>query len=318
MALSNKQYSLAQIGAFSAKGDIPRLNAAIDQALDNNLSINEIQAAIVQLYAYAGFPRSLNALSALSERVAARRAQGLKTEQGRSARLLPGNTDLLALGTQTQTRLVGQTVDLSALSPEIDRYLKTHLFGDIFANDLLNWQEREIITVAALSTMQGAENQLHAHIHISQQNGLSDEQLTEIRQISRPAISPFPLGEENTAYAQYFVGKSYLNMLSMEQLPIGNVTFEPGTRNNWHIHHASKGGGQMLIVTAGRGYYQEWGKPAQALKAGDVVHIPAGVKHWHGAASTAWFQHLAIEVPGENTRNEWLEPVSDADYAKLK
>ena len=107
-------------------------------------------------------------------------------------------------------------------------------------------------------------------------------------------------------------------MLSMEQVIIGNVTFEPGCRNHWHIHHAKKGGGQMLLVTAGRGYYQEWGKPARDLHPGDVVHIPANVKHWHGAAPTEWFQHLAIEVAGEETSNEWCEPVSAEDYGKLK
>ena len=127
----------------------------------------------------------------------------------------------------------------------------------------------------------------------------------------------FPRGGENTAFARYFVGKSYLNMLSTEQVPIGNVTFEPGCRNNWHIHRAARGGGQILLVTAGRGWYQEWGKPARALRAGDVVNIPANVKHWHGAARDSWFAHLAVEVPGEETANEWMEPVSDADYSQL-
>ena len=126
-----------------------------------------------------------------------------------------------------------------------------------------------------------------------------------------------PRGGENTAFARYFVGRSYLNMLSTEQVPIGNVTFEPGCRNNWHIHRAARGGGQILLVTAGRGWYQEWGKPARALQAGDVVNIPANVKHWHGAARDSWFAHLAVEVPGEETANEWLEPVSDADYSQL-
>lgn len=130
--------------------------------------------------------------------------------------------------------------------------------------------------------------------------------------------SVFPVGKPNDAYAKYFVGKSYLDMISKEQVGVGNVTFEPACRNNWHIHHAKKGGGQILIATAGRGYYQEWGKPAVELKPGDVVNIPAGVKHWHGAAPDSWFQHLAIEVPGEGGSNEWLEPVSDEDYGKLK
>ena len=130
-------------------------------------------------------------------------------------------------------------------------------------------------------------------------------------------MSVFPVGEENKAFAEYFIGQSYLNMLSTQQVVIGNVTFEPKCRNNWHIHHADAGGGQMLLVTAGEGWYQEWGEPARKLKAGDVVHIPAGVKHWHGASADSWFQHLAVEVPGDNCATEWCEPVSDEEYKKL-
>ncbi len=131
-------------------------------------------------------------------------------------------------------------------------------------------------------------------------------------------MSVFPTGSSNDAFAQYFIGQSYLNMLSTEQAAIGNVTFEPGCRNNWHIHHSDKGGGQILLVTAGSGWYQEWGKPARKLAPGDVVNIPANVKHWHGAAADSWFQHLAVEVPGENCKNEWCEPVGDEEYKNLK
>ena len=135
--------------------------------------------------------------------------------------------------------------------------------------------------------------------------------------MKKPEIDPiFALGEENP-FGQYFVGQSYLKMLCTEGVGIGNVTFEPGCRNNWHIHHAQKGGGQILLCTAGRGWYQEWGKPAQQLHPGDVVKIPAGVKHWHGAAKDSWFAHLSVEVPGEETSNEWLEPVDDQSYNSL-
>ena len=128
-------------------------------------------------------------------------------------------------------------------------------------------------------------------------------------------ISVFPMGEKNEAFAQYFVGQSYLNMLSTERVTIGNVTFEPGCRNNWHIHHK---GGQILLCTAGRGYYQEWGKEAQELHPGVVVNIPPEVKHWHGAAKDSRFAHLAVEVPAEGASNEWLEVVNEEDYEKLK
>ena len=135
--------------------------------------------------------------------------------------------------------------------------------------------------------------------------------------MKKPEIDPiFALGEENP-FGQYFVGQSYLKMLCTEGVGIGNVTFEPGCRNNWHIHHAKKGGGQILLCTAGRGWYQEWGKPAQQLHPGDVVKIPAGVKHWHGAAKDSWFAHLSVEVPGEETSNEWLEPVDNQSYNAL-
>lgn len=127
----------------------------------------------------------------------------------------------------------------------------------------------------------------------------------------------FPIGAPNDAYAQYFVGNSYLAPVSTEQVLINNVTFEPGCRNNWHIHHASEGGGQMLVCVGGRGWYQEWGKPAVKMLPGDVVHIPANVKHWHGAAADSWFSHLAFEIEGTDTSNEWLEPVSVEDYAAL-
>lgn len=131
-------------------------------------------------------------------------------------------------------------------------------------------------------------------------------------------VSVFPVGGKNETFAKYFVGQSYLNMLTTEGVTIGNVTFEPGCRNHWHIHHAEQGGGQILLCTGGRGYYQEWGKEAQELLAGAVVIIPAGVKHWHGAAPDSWFAHLAVEVPGRGVSTEWLEEVSQENYGSLE
>lgn len=135
--------------------------------------------------------------------------------------------------------------------------------------------------------------------------------------MKKEELSVFPAGEKNDAFAKFFIGQSYLNMLSTEQIVIGNVTFEPRCRNNWHIHHATKGGGQILLVTAGKGWYQEYGQPPRALKAGDVVNIPANVKHWHGAAKDSWFAHLALEVPAEGGSTEWCEPVSSEEYDAL-
>lgn len=135
--------------------------------------------------------------------------------------------------------------------------------------------------------------------------------------MSKPNIDPiFEMGEKNP-FGQFFIGQSYLKMLATQGVSVANVTFEPNCRNNWHVHHAKSGGGQLLLCTAGRGWYQEWGKPAQALQPGDVVLIPPEVKHWHGAAADSWFCHLAIEVPGEETANEWLEAVDDETYSAL-
>ena len=132
-------------------------------------------------------------------------------------------------------------------------------------------------------------------------------------------IDAFGIGAPNDAYAQYFINQSFLKPLTGGKTSVGvaNVTFEPGCRNNWHIHHAKQGGGQILICTAGEGWYQEEGKPAQSLQPGDVVEIPDEVKHWHGAKKDSWFSHLAIECPGEETSNEWCEPVTDEQYGQL-
>ena len=134
------------------------------------------------------------------------------------------------------------------------------------------------------------------------------------------AANIFGKGRPNDAYARYFAGHSFLNPLTKAgECPIAmsNVTFEPGCRNNWHIHHAGRGGGQMLICTAGEGWYQEAGKAAQSLMPGTVVYIPAGVKHWHGAKKDSWFAHIAFDLPGEDASNEWLEPVTDEEYDRL-
>ena len=133
---------------------------------------------------------------------------------------------------------------------------------------------------------------------------------------NNPSVFPMgnPLPEQ---FSKFFIGQAYLQPLTDKGGPIANVTFEQGCRNNWHIHHAKSGGGQILLVTGGRGWYQEWGKKPQELHPGDVVVIPAGVKHWHGAAADSWFSHLAVEVIGEETSNEWLEAVTDEEYVKL-
>ena len=327
MNLTKRQQNLVQISAYTASSKLDELQIAVNDGLNNGLSVAEIKDLIAQLYAYCGFPKALNGLGVLDKTLKERQKMDLKTEIGKENKIIDQKINSLEVETDTQTKLVGNKVDMSAISADVDYYLKAHLFGDIFASEIFSWQEREIITVAALAAMNGTEPQRDAHINISKHNGITQAQIDEILAIAEQnkiiskdefaKISPFGVGEPNP-YSQYFSGNSYLNAISNEQVKMFNVVFEPSCRNNWHIHHAKSGGGQILIATAGRGYYQEWGKEAVEMKAGDVVNIPANVKHWHGAAKDSWFAHIAVEVDGTQTSNEWLEPVSDKEYNKLK
>ncbi|MDD6984703.1 MAG: carboxymuconolactone decarboxylase family protein [Eubacteriales bacterium] len=215
------------------------------------------------------------------------------------------------------------------------------LFGEVWSReDKLSPRDRSMVTIAALFSA-GLYPQLKSHLAIGKEHGVTKTEVVEI--VTQLAfycgwpkawstfplieevygedegegaknLSVFPVGEKNDAFAKYFIGQSYLAPVSTSQVPVYNVTFEPACRNNWHIHHAKNGGGQMLICVAGRGWYQEYGKEPRELHPGDVVNIPAEVKHWHGAAKDTWFQHLAVEVPGEETGTEWCEPVGDEEY----
>ncbi len=341
--LSSKQQHLAVIAALEAKGDIERLKTALADALDGGLSVNEAKEALSHLYAYTGFPRSLNGLGALQTILAERKAQGIEDTQGKDATPLSPQYNALEQGTKVQTQLRGGEPLDYAFAPATDYYLKAHLFGDIFARDVLTNAEREVVTVSALASLPGVEPQLKAHVSGARNMGVTDEEIHAIPRVlaekvgemeayraakaiaevfgepfseGKPVENPmFPKGEPNTAYARYFIGSSYLAPLTKEGLPMSNVTFEPRCRNNWHIHHK---GGQILVCVGGEGWYQEWGKPARKLRPGDVVNIPAEVKHWHGAAADSWFQHIAIAVPSEGASNEWLEAVTDEEYDKLK
>ena len=223
------------------------------------------------------------------------------------------------------------------------------LFGEVWNEDALDLKTKCIITVVSLMASGITDSSLGYHLQNAKNNGVTRAEIAaiithatmyvgwpkgwavfrqakEIWNEEKPAHTEkdayqntifFPVGEENP-YGQFFIGQSYLAPLSTEQVPVFNVTFEPGCRNNWHVHRASSGGGQMLICVGGRGWYQEWGREPVEMTPGTVVNIPANVKHWHGAAADSWFSHLAVEVSGENASNEWLEPVSDDDYSKLK
>lgn len=314
-ALTTKQKSIATVASYAARGNQVGLKQALEAGLDNGVTVNEFKEILVQAYAYCGFPRSLNALNTLMQVVEER---GNKDEKGKLPNAKPAGNSL-EYGTENQTKLVGKPVEgkLFEFAPAIDEYLKAHLFGDIFARDNVDWQTRELATVAMLASLNGVSSQLNSHINIGKHNGLTDEQIKEILEIAdKTGVENvlFGFGTENIAYAKYFIGKSYLQPLTKDGISAANVTFEPKCRNNWHIHHKT---GQTLFVISGRGWYQEWGKPAQELHAGDVVNIPEGVKHWHGAAKDSWFTHIAISIPNEGATSEWLEAVSDEEYDKL-
>lgn len=345
MELTTRQQALIRIASMEAKGDIEGLKEALNYGFDNNLTISEAKEALSQLYAYTGFPRSLNALSALQEVIKERNEKGLTTEKGVEAAPLPADYDALKAGTAVQTQLVGGKPFNYTFAPQTDYYLKAHLFGDIFSRNTLSFTDRELVTIGAISALPGCESQLLSHVSGSRNMGVTDGQLRNIPFLLRSEMGEaeasrtakavatalnepvesvaesvdfrvWPKGNPNTAYAKYFIGNSYLADMNSEKGGPMNVTFEPRCRNNWHIHHKCV---QVLICVAGRGWYQEWGKPAVEMKPGTVIAIPEGVKHWHGAASNSWFQHLTYMTKVEkDASNEWLEPVTDEIYNKLK
>lgn len=260
---------------------------------------------------------------------------------------------LISLNVMAQQKIV-QTAgreQLGDFAPKFAELNDDVLFGEVWSrNNLLSLRDRSLVTITSLISQGITDSSLKFHLAEAKKNGITRSEAAEIithvafyagwpkawaafRLAKEVWVEPetaeeamaahqrdmiFPIGAPNTAFAQYFTGNSYLAPISTDQVMFFNVTFEPGCRNNWHIHRAEKGGGQMLVGVAGRGWYQEEGKPAQEILPGTVIHIPANVKHWHGAASDSWFSHLAFEISGEGTSNEWLEPVSDEDYEKLQ
>ena len=246
---------------------------------------------------------------------------------------------------------VKQTAGRDALGEFAPKFAELNddvLFGQVWSREgKLSLRDRSMVTVVALMAQGLTDSSFRYHLTTAKNNGVTKTEIAEI--LTHAAFYAgwpkawaafrmakevwaeddaadvkakhqnemfFPIGAPNDAFAKYFVGQSYLAPLSTAQVGIYNVTFEPGCRNNWHIHHAKSGGGQILVCVAGCGYYQEWGKPAQELRPGSVVNIPVGVKHWHGAAPDSWFSHLAVEVPGDETSNEWLEAVDSTTYFK--
>lgn len=239
---------------------------------------------------------------------------------------------------------------LGAFAPMFAHLNDDVLFGEVWNEEAISVKTKCIITVVSLMASGITDSSLSYHLQNAKNYGVTKEEIAaiithaamyigwpkgwavfrlakEVWNEEKTALSEkdqyqnsmlFPIGAPNDSYAQYFVGQSYLAPISTEQIPVFNVTFEPKCRNNWHIHKAKNGGGQILVCVGGRGYYQEWGKDAVEMMPGSVINIPANVKHWHGAAPDSWFSHLALEVPGEEAGNEWCEAVLEEEYSKLK
>lgn len=248
-----------------------------------------------------------------------------------------------------EKQTAGRT-QLGEFAPKFAELNDDVLFGEVWSREReLSLRDRSLVTVVALLSQGLTDSSFRFHLESAKKNGITKAEIAEIlthaafyagwpkawaafrmakevwtddgqapsAREKHAASMIFPIGQPNDAYAKYFIGQSYLAPLTNSQAPIHNVTFEPGCRNNWHIHCADKGGGQLLACVGGSGWYQEAGKPAQALEPGDIVNIRPGVKHWHGAKKQSWFSHLSIGIPGENVSTQWLEPVTAEEYAKL-
>lgn len=347
-ALDGKQQSIVLLSAFTAKGDLVPLQKALRDGLDAGLAVNEIKEVIVQLYAYTGFPRSLNALQTFMDVLKDRVGKGINDPAGKEPSPLPTDKSRLQFGTGMQTKLVGRPVKgpVFAFAPAIDRFLKEHLFGDIFGRDNLDWKTRELATIAALAALGGVESQLRSHFGVGLYNGLTQPQLMQLvslihskvgakegkaanevlqnvsgQRVTAPqtATAPngqkgdtlFPKGQKITN--ENFIGTAWLQQLavndSTNSTQVGSVTFEPGARTGWHSHPA----GQILLATGGIGYYQEKGRPKKLLRKGDVVKCPPNLPHWHGASRDQSFIQIAI-TNTQNGPTVWLQPVTDEEY----
>ncbi len=313
--LTERQQGLAACACLMAQGNLERLEPAVRTALDDGVTINELKEAFSQLYAYTGFPRSLNALGVLNKVLENKQANWQEGKPWTRPAEWDDAKAAYELGVKNQTQLSGRPFDYT-FCPQNDYYLKSHLFGDIFAGDQLSAADREIVTVAALSGLEGVAPQLAAHklgaVNMGNPQALVDELCAWLDSEGYTLRSKWPKGELNP-YGQYFIGNSYLADMGDGMF---NVTFEPRCRNNWHVHHKQV---QVLICVAGRGWYQEWGKPAVEMTPGTIINVPAEVKHWHGAAKDSWFQHLTYHKDVQDeASNEWLEPVTDEVYDGLE
>ncbi len=359
-SLNKQQEKIITIAAFAAKGDLNKLKPELVAGLEAGLTVNEIKEVLVHLYAYSGFPRSLRGLQTLMSVLDERKAKGINDNWGRKASPIKDTRNKYERGKNILAKLSGTTppkgrpqTGYAAFSPEIETFLKEHLFADIFERDVLTYAQRELVTVSVLISIGDAEPMLNAHMNLCLNVGISPEQLkhliaiievnvnkndadsakvvlNELIQSKGLDVEKMQIGSNNNNAADrifpkgvmikndYFSGIAWLQMLvnanENHDISIANVVFEPGVRNNWHSHAA----GQILICIKGKGYYQEKGKPIQLLNVGDVVDILPNVVHWHGATPHGEFEHIAINPQVHKGSVVWLQPVTEEEYNSYK
>ncbi len=348
-ALTERQKAIIPIAAFTAIGDMPELEIALNEGLDADLTINEVKEILVHAYAYAGFPRSLNGITSFMTVLEKRKARGINDTIGEEATPPPADFDRNAFGHETRNLLVGRDLSnrssgYSAFAPIIDQFLVVHLFADIFYRDVLNFQDRELVTISMLAAMSGTEPQLKSHLKVSINVGMTNSQLEDFVTVLDDKVSVESanradmalgdlLGLDNSVDLEKsvrvirktapvsgstdkFTGDVTVESLfaseSIDSYRGGIVNFEAGARTAWHIHPY----GQTLIVISGRGLVQSEGEASQEIVPGDVVWIPANERHWHGAAPDSPMSHVAISSPRDGATVEWHEHVTDEQYGR--
>jgi len=361
--LDDRQQQVVVIAANTANGNQAKLARALSRGLDAGLTVNEIKEILVQMYAYAGFPRSLNGISTFMDVLEERAKNGVRDEIGNDPTPLPTDKSSLEIGTENLIKLTGapSTGRSGTFCPAIDAFLKGHLFGDIFGRDNVDFQTREIATISALATLGDVNPQLQSHFNVGFNTGLTEAQMTSLISVirakvgrrqaanaskimtsviskrhTRPEAAAISATQTSALGAQmisitrrgaqpvqnvptqHFTGSAQVQPLFQAHRPAhasgASVTFEPGARTAWHSHPL----GQTLVVTAGVGWIQQWRGQIQEIREGDVVWIPPGVKHWHGATRTTSMTHLAIQEQFDGETVQWMEKVSDDQYQAME
>lgn len=320
--LTDKQKKIATISANTAIGNLDALKQELNAGLDAGLTINEIKEVLIQMYAYAGFPRSLQGINTFMSVLEERKTRGINDTVGKEFSPISETGNKYARGKETLQQLTGrkdeEPTGANAFAPAIDVFLKEHLFADIFDRDVLTYPQRELATISALTAMPEVEPMLNSHISMGKNMGLTDIQLQEINSVVNSSVITGIFPQGNPASPEQFTGKVWIQSLVKPQeieglYSVGQVTFEPEGKTNWHTHPA----GQVLLITEGKGWYQERGKAPVSLKKGDIYVIPKDVEHWHGATNKSKFVHIAISNMVNGNNVTWMSPVTDEEYYSL-